>query len=519
MARRSLRGASQGDRERHTRPRRTVTPLFMQTHATECGAACLGIVLAHFGRWVPLTELRVSCEVGRDGSTAAGLKRAAGRYGLKGSGWSVPVGRLKQMPLPMILFWEFNHFVVLEGFDRKRFYLNDPAAGHRELSPQEFDAGFTGVALTFRPGSAFEPGGAPMSLLRRLPLWLSDAWGEAVWAVVCGLMLAVLALAAPFGAGRFIDRGMGEGEPWGLRVAGVLAGAGLAAYGVAWLKQRFLRRLAIRSSIVLGSRSVSQLLRLPVDYFSHRLVGDLTGRILSVDKVARGLSERFVGLLVDAAMSVVFLVVMMAYDPLLALAVLALALLNALLLRPVARVRSDEASALRREARLADGDRHDHAEPGRRPANDGGRRPDVRPLERPSGPRVAGAPAILRTEHPHRRRTGPVRDPGGCRSAGARRDEGQSRRVDTGRAVGVLPRRDDVSGTDWALRRVRPRASDSPDRHATLGRHHGNAGGSGRGAPGGGTAVDRHLQRAPAVGGACGVAWCDLRVQPEPALR
>lgn len=353
MAWRGLRGASRGGREgQDARSRRIVTPLYLQTHATECGAACLGSVLAHFGRWAPLTELRGPCEVGRDGSTAAGLVRAAAQYGLEGSGWSVPVSRLKQMPLPMILFWEFNHFVVLEGLDDKWIYLNDPASGHRRISPQEFDAGFTGVALTFRPGPSFQPGGASTGLLRRLPLWLNVTLSDLVRVLLCGLMLAVLALAAPFAAGLFIDRVLGDDEPWGLGLAGVLAGAGLLVYGVTWLKQRFLGRLTTRISIVLSDRAVSQLLRLPVDYFSHRLVGDLTDRTSSVDRVARGLSERFLGLLVDITMSVVFLAVMMAYDLLMALAVSTLALLNLLLLYPVARFRSDEATALRREQGL-----------------------------------------------------------------------------------------------------------------------------------------------------------------------
>ena len=353
MAWRGLRGALRGDREDlDARSRRVATPLFLQTHATECGAACLGTVLAHFGLWVPLTELRDTCEVGRDGSTAAGLIRAAKHYGLEGSGWSAQVSRLRQMPLPMILFWEFNHFVVLEGFDREWVYLNDPASGHRKLSTEEFDAGFTGVALTFGPGPEFQPGGDSVGLLRRLPPWLGGARRELAWAIACGLMLAVLALAAPFAASLFIDRVLDGGAPWGLGLAWALAGAGLGAYGVVWLKQRFLGRLAVRVSIVLGDRSVSQLLRLPVEYFSHRLVGDLTARILSVDKVAQGLSERFLGLLADIAMSLVLLVVMVSYDLVMALAVLGLALLNVLLLRLVGRVRSDEASALGREQGL-----------------------------------------------------------------------------------------------------------------------------------------------------------------------
>ncbi len=353
MALRGSRGISRGGGELHGKPRRrVVTPLLLQTHATECGAACLGSVLAHFGLWVPLTELRGTCEVGRDGSTAAGLKRAAERYGLECSGWSVPLSRLKRMPLPMILFWEFNHFVILEGFDRKWFYLNDPATGHRKLSRQEFEAGFTGVTLKFRPGPAFQPGGAPSGLIRRLPVWLSGTWGGLAWVIGCGLMLAVLALAVPFAASLFVDRAVAGGEPWGGLLAGALAVAGILVYGITWLKQRFLRRLAIRISVVFANRSVSQLLRLPTDYFSHRLVGDLTGRILSIDKIAQNLSERFLGLLIDIVTSFVFLAVMMAYDLPLALGVLALAVLNVLLLRPVERVRSDEASALGREQGL-----------------------------------------------------------------------------------------------------------------------------------------------------------------------
>ena len=263
--------------------------------------------------------------------------------------------RLKQMPLPMILFWEFNHFVVLEGFDRRWFYLNDPATGHRRVSAEEFDAGFTGVALKLSPGRAFQPGGVPSGLTRRLPAWLGGAWGALAWAVVCGLMLAVLALTVPFTASLFVDGVVGDGEPWGFLLATMLVGAAVLVYGLAWLKQRILQRLAIRISIIFGNRSVSQLLRLPIDYFSHRLVGELATRIQSIDRIARGLSERFLGVLIDVAMSAVFLAVMVAYDLLLALVILTLALLNALLLGLIARARSDKATALRREEGLLAG--------------------------------------------------------------------------------------------------------------------------------------------------------------------
>ena len=327
----------------------------MQTHETECGAACLGSVLAHFGRWVPLAELRGKCEISRDGSTAAGIKRAAEHYGLACSGRSTTMPHIKKMPLPMILFWEFSHFVVLEGFDRGGFHLNDPATGRRKVSEEEFETSFSGVALQFRPGPEFRRGGARPSLLRRLPLWLGDSWGALAYTLACGLMLAVLALAMPAALGLFVDRILGENEPWGAFAAGALAAAAVLTYGLAWLKQRCLQRLAARISIVAGNRCVSRLLRLPVDYFHHRLVGELTARVLSIDKIAKGLSENFLGVLIEIAMSATFLAAMLAYDPRLAGLVVGLAVLNAALVRAIAHHRTDASHALRREQGLLAG--------------------------------------------------------------------------------------------------------------------------------------------------------------------
>jgi NHLM bacteriocin system ABC transporter peptidase/ATP-binding protein len=324
----------------------------MQTHATECGAACLGSVLAYFGRWVPFTELRGKCEVSRDGSTAAGISRAAKHYGLECVGRSAQAHQLKKMPLPLILFWEYNHFLILEGFDRERFFLNDPATGRRKLSTEEFSTSFSGIALQFNPGPEFQRGGMRANLLQRIPLWLHGAWGALAYAVACGLMLAVLALVTPAMLGIFVDRVLGENEPWGMLVAGVMAAAAILVYGLTWLKQRCLQRLSIRISVIAGNRCLSQLLRLPVEYFSHRLVGELTVRVLFIDKIAKGLSEHFLGVLIEIAMSAVFLAVMVAYDPTLALIVLVLAMLNAALVRVITRIRTDESHALRREQGL-----------------------------------------------------------------------------------------------------------------------------------------------------------------------
>ena len=336
-----------------TRERRRIrTPLLLQMHATECGAACLGSVLAYFGRWVPLAELRDRCEVGRDGSTAAGIVRAAKHYGLKCVGRSASVQFLRRLPLPLVLFWEFNHFVILEGFDQGNFYLNDPAAGRRKIPAEEFRKSFTGIALEFTLGPDFKRGGVRASALRHLRVWFRGDSGALSYVVACGLLLAVLSLVTPAMLGIFVDRVLGDREPWGGLIAAMMGGTAILVYGLSWIKQRWLRRLSVRASVIAGNRCVSRLLRLPVEYFSHRLVGDLTARVLSIDKIATGLSEHFLDLQIEIAMSAMFMAVMLAYDPPMALLVLALAALNAVVAHVITRFRIDSSHALQREQGL-----------------------------------------------------------------------------------------------------------------------------------------------------------------------
>lgn len=331
---------------------RVTTPLLLQTHATECGAASLGSVLAYFGRWVPLIELRGKCEVSRDGSTARGIVRAARSYGLECKGLNVHIRQLKNLSLPLILFWEFNHFLVLEGYDRKSYYLNDPATGRRKLTVEEFESSFSGIVLQFKPGPEFQRGGSHPNLVERIMFWLRGSRGALAYAFGCGLMLAMLALVTPVIMATFVDRVLGENEPWGRHLAEVLAAAAIMVYVLTWLKQWCLHRLFIKISIIAGNRCLSKLLRLPIEYFNHRLVGELTDRILSIDKIAKGLSEHYLGVLIDITMSVVFLAFMVAYDPMLALIVLCLAILNGVLIRVITRIQTDKSHVWRREQGL-----------------------------------------------------------------------------------------------------------------------------------------------------------------------
>ena len=327
------------------------TPVLLQMHATECGAACLGSVLAYFGRWVPLTELREKCEVSRDGSSAASIVRAARHYGLECSGLSLRAESLKLLELPLILFWQFSHFVILEGFDERYLYLNDPATGRRRVTSEEFNKAYSGIALRLNPGAEFSPGGERPGLLAQLRTLLAGSWRVLIGVIACGLMLSLLALAIPVSLSVFVDRVIEERNAWLVLVA-TLLGAGVFVYVLSLLKHRFLKRLAIRISVIGCDRGISRLLRLPVGFFQHRLVGDLTDRISSIDRIAKNLTERFLVLLIDISMSVVLLIAMFVFDAMLTLIVLLLGVSHGVLARFLNAVRAVRSQAMRREQGL-----------------------------------------------------------------------------------------------------------------------------------------------------------------------
>jgi NHLM bacteriocin system ABC transporter peptidase/ATP-binding protein len=328
-------------------PRRVRTPTILQMEAVECGAAALAMVLARHGRWVPLEELRAACGVSRDGSKANNMLRAARAYGLVAKGYKQEPNKLVQYPMPMIVHWNFNHFVVLEGFRGDRAYLNDPAAGPTVISAAEFDQSFTGVALVFEPGPDFRSGGERPSLAHALRRRLLGAGAAVSFMLLVGLALVVPGVVTPTFQKVFVDSLLVQRMSTWLAPLLLLMGATAAVTGsLVWMQQHYLLRFEAKLALQSSSRFVWHALRLPITFYTQRYAGDVGGRITLNDRVARLLAGDIATTLLNLLVVVFYAVLMFQYDVVLTSIGVATAVLNIAALRFVSRRRVDQNARL-----------------------------------------------------------------------------------------------------------------------------------------------------------------------------
>ena len=324
------------------------TPVFQQIQASECGAASLGTILASLGKWVGMNELCKACGVSRDGCSAADIQRAAAGFGVEVTGWQRSAEYLRKLDAPAILFWEFSHFLVLEGFKNKRYYINDPANGHYTLDEATFKDRYMGIVLQLRPGPDFAPSGRPFSLRRQLAPWVREHKTPIGLAFVLGVLLAVPTLALPELLRYFTDAATSAQPPSAPAViGGTLAIAGVL-FALLWGQQRILLAASTRIAVTQSERFLATLLRLPMEYFAQRLSGELASRTRLLDSIANTATTRLAQLMIELTMSLIYLVWIVLQDVLLAGTAVVVALLNVLLARAVSRRRKHENFRLRR---------------------------------------------------------------------------------------------------------------------------------------------------------------------------
>jgi NHLM bacteriocin system ABC transporter peptidase/ATP-binding protein len=334
---------------------RVRTPTVLQMEAVECGAACLAMILAYYGRRVPLEELRLSCGVSRDGSTAGNLIRASQSYGLTGKGFKREPGDLSNIQPPFVVFWRFAHFIVVEGVNERGVYVNDPAFGRRLIDHADFDASFTGIVLTFEPNDAFKRGSAVRSTLATLWDGVATSKLALAYVVVAGFALVVPGLMLPAFTKAFVDNVLVSGDrAWTLPLMATLGVALVLQTALLELQQNAILRLQSKLAIISATKFMRHVLALPMDFFAQRSAGSIAHRVASNDRVAELLSRRLGASVIGALTAVIYLIVMMTYDVVLASITLMFALLNLVALRLVAQWRAEaSASLLQEEAELS----------------------------------------------------------------------------------------------------------------------------------------------------------------------
>ena len=331
-------------------------PVVMQLEALECGAASLCMILAYYGKWVPLEQVRTDCGVSRDGASARNVLRAARSYGMKAQGCRAePTALRNQGKFPCIIHWEFNHFVVCNGFKGDKAYLNDPAKGTYTVSMEQFDKSFTGIALMIQPGDDFTPGGKPKSILSFARKRLQGT-GPAVLFVILTTVITSLTGIISAGFSRaFLDFLLpGTNPDWVIPFMvglALLTGIQIAS---AWIEEVYSLRINGKMAAVGNASYVWKILRLPMVFFSQRMAGDIQSRKSGNASIAGDVVDTLAPLMLNTIMMLFYLLIMIRYSWLLTLVGLAAVAINLFVSRYISRKRLNITRvAMRDQGKLA----------------------------------------------------------------------------------------------------------------------------------------------------------------------
>ena len=316
-------------------------PVVMQMEALECGAASLTMVLAYYGKWLPLEQVRADCGVSRDGSNAKNVLRAARSYGLSAKGYRFEPEELKTYgKFPCIIHWNFNHFVVLNGFKGDKAVLNDPAKGCYSVSMETFDKSFTGICLIFEPTEDFVPGGRPRSVWAFAMDKLKGAGTAVAFTVITTVITSLLGIIQPAFSRFFLDRLLtGVNPDWAKPFLWALSALALIQIFLAFIRAVFSSRIHAKIAAVGGTAYLWKVLHLPMEFFSQRMAGDIQQRMRANASIAETLVNTLSPLVIQSAMMVFYLVVMVRYSVLLTLIGVLSIVINLFVSRYISRKR------------------------------------------------------------------------------------------------------------------------------------------------------------------------------------
>ena len=313
---------------------RVKTPVLLQMEATECGAASLGIVIGYYGRHLTLEKLRQIANVSRNGSNAENILKAGEQLGFTSTGFSYPVEDLKKVIPPVIIHWEFNHFVVYEGYDEKKdiFFINDPAAGHRKIKGEEFEGSFTGVTLVLRPKEDFVPDPTPEPVWHRFVSSLMDSRQVFTYILLVGAGAAITNLFYPVISQVFFDEVLTyRHRHW---LFEILLGIGIVFFlrtTTTFLKSWCLIRWQNKLTIDESTSFLAHVLKLPLDFFQQRFSGEIASRVQYNEAVVTFVTGKLANTLLDTGIALFYLFLLLLYDVQLTMVTLGFTVINCIL--------------------------------------------------------------------------------------------------------------------------------------------------------------------------------------------
>ena len=297
---------------------RVKTPTILQMEATECGAASLSMIFAHFGKYIPLEQMRIETGVSRDGCNAKNVMKAAKKYGLECHGYRKEPEDLKKLPMPCIIHWNFNHFVVLEGFQGKDVYINDPAVGRRKLTWEDLDDSFTGVVLTFKKTDAFVKEKKQGRVLPFIWNRVKDQMPVLIKLLYIGLLLVLPGLILPVLSQVFMDDVLGLGyRDWLTRVLVFMGACLILKGGLTYFRSLILAKLKGKMTLISGYRFLSHLFRLPMTFFDQRYTGDLVNRMSNNNDINEFLAGDLSETVLNLITALFYAVILVFYSPVL----------------------------------------------------------------------------------------------------------------------------------------------------------------------------------------------------------
>lgn len=331
-------------------------PVVMQMEALECGAACLTMIMAYYSKWIPLEQVRSDCGVSRDGSNARNILKAARNYGMVAKGYRFEPEELREEgSFPCIIHWEFNHFVVCDGFKGNKVYLNDPARGSYAVPIERFDESFTGITLMIEPGEEFEPGGKPKSVWGFARERLTGAMAAIVFVILTTIIGSLTGIINSGFSRVFLDFLLpGTNPSWVSPFFIGLALLSVIQLTAAWIQAIYTLRINGKMAAVGNSTYMWKILRLPMVFFSQRMAGDIQTRKESNASIASQVMNTLAPLALDTAMMIFYLVVMFRYSWILTLVGLGSLLVNFLMSRYISNKRINITRvAMRDQGKLA----------------------------------------------------------------------------------------------------------------------------------------------------------------------